>query len=94
MLRKLIINALKLWGNFRVCLSLSDDDAEDIEAILERLEDMRMNNPRIPLINTKCSCESTVRKVRTNQNDLNISDEEDSCSSHSEDDDGNMITLF
>ena len=85
----------KYGGTFLGLSSLSDEDAEDIEAILERLEDIRINNPRIPLINTKCSCDSAVRKVRTNQNDLNISDEEDSYSSHSEDDDGKyMITLF
>ena len=70
-----------------------DKDAEDMETILARLDEMRMKS-RMPLINTKCSCESPARKVNTVQNDLVISDEEDSGSDTSDDDCGKGVTLY
>ena len=69
-----------------------DKDAEDVETILARLDELRMKS-RMPLINTKCSCEAPARKVNTVQNDLVISDEEDSSSDDSDDDCGKSILL-
>lgn len=69
-----------------------DKDAEDVETILARLDELRMKS-RMPLINTKCSCESPARKVNTVQNDFVISDEEDYSSDSSDDDHGKGLMV-
>ena len=69
-----------------------DKDAEDVETILARLDELRMKS-RMPLINTKCSCEAPARKVNTVQDDLVVSDEEDSSSDDSDNDCGKNILL-
>ena len=72
-----------------------DADAEDIDEILKRLEQIR-ENPRLPLIETKCSCKCNSRKT-SNDHTLYLSDEEESSSdesSSSDTENGKGIEMF